>query len=49
MADENRDWNCEGDIVRLIGRATEPVIRDIEEIIVTLDKVIKSLNTEGVE
>lgn len=40
MADENRDWDTEGDIVRLIALAIEPIMREVEEIIAKLDTVI---------
>ena len=42
MADENRDWDTEGDIVRLISLAVEPIMRDVEEVIAKLDTIIKS-------
>ena len=42
MADENRDWDTEGDIVRLIALAVEPIMRDMEEVIAKLDAIIKS-------
>ena len=40
MADENRDWDTEGDIVRLIALAIEPIMRDVEGVISKLDTVI---------
>ena len=40
MADEEPDWNAEGDVVRLIALATEPVMRNVEDVISTLDAVI---------
>ena len=45
MADENRDWDTEGDIVRLIALAIEPIMRDMEEVIAKLDTVIEAKNT----
>ena len=42
MAYENRDWDTEGDIVRLISLAVEPIMRDVEEVIAKLDTIIKS-------
>ena len=42
MADENRDWDTEGDIVRLISLAVETIMRDVEEVIAKLDAIIKS-------
>ena len=38
MADENRDWDTEGDIVRLIALAVGPIMRDVEEVIAKLRK-----------
>lgn len=40
MADEGSDWNAEGDVVRLITLATEPVMDRLEGVISTLDAVI---------
>ena len=45
MADENRDWDTEGDIVRLIALAIEPIMRAMEEVIAKLDTVIEAKNT----
>lgn len=42
MADEYLDWDAEGDIVRLIALAVEPIMRDMEEVIAKLDAIIKS-------
>ena len=42
MADENRDWDTEGDIVRLIALAIEPIMRDVEGVISKLEMVIES-------
>lgn len=39
MADENRDWDTEGDIVRAIALAVGPIMKD-------LDDVIEKLGTE---
>ena len=41
MADEEHDWDTEGDVVRLIALAAEPVMQKIEEVISGLDAVIK--------
>ncbi len=40
LADEEPEWDTEGDIVRLIALATEPVMRNVEDVISTLDAVI---------
>lgn len=40
MADENKDWNAEGDIVRLIALAVEPILDSVAEVIANLDFVI---------
>lgn len=45
MADENRAWDTEGDIVRLITLAVEPIMRDVEEVIAKLETVIEAKNT----
>ena len=42
MADENRDWDTEGDIVRLIALAIEPIMRDVEVVISKLEMVIEA-------
>lgn len=47
MADENRDWDTEGDVVRLIALAIEPIMRDVEEVTVNLDRLIKFKNQEA--
>ena len=47
MADEDREWDTEGDVVRLIALATEPVMRDLDEVIAKLEKVIRSNNKEA--
>ena len=40
MADENKDWNSEGDIVRLIALAVDPIMDNVEDVIANLDFVI---------
>ena len=45
MADENMDWDMEGDIVRLIALAAEPVMQRVEEVISTLNTVIGESST----
>ena len=42
MGDENRDWDTEGDIVRLIALAIEPIMRDVEGVISKLEMVIEA-------
>ena len=42
MADENRDWDTEGDIVRLIALAVETIMRDVEEVLAKLEMVIRA-------
>ena len=41
MADEDREWDTEGDVVRLIALATEPVMKDLDEVMAKLDRVIR--------
>lgn len=41
LADEEPEWDTEGDIVRLIALATEPVMRDLDKVIAKLDGVIR--------
>ena len=41
LADEEPGWDTEGDIVRLIALATEPVMRDLDRVIAKLDGVIR--------
>lgn len=41
LADEEPEWDTEGDIVRLIALATEPVMRDLDRVIAKLDGVIR--------
>lgn len=40
LADEERDWDTDGDIVRLIALAAEPIMDRVEEVISSLDDVI---------
>ena len=40
LADEEPERDTEGDIVRLIALATEPVMQKVEEVISSLDAVI---------
>ena len=40
LADEEPEGDTEGDIARLIALATEPVMRNVEDVISTLDAVI---------
>ncbi|MBQ8054834.1 MAG: hypothetical protein IJ198_13695 [Lachnospiraceae bacterium] len=40
MADEEPDWNAEGDVVRLIALAAKPVMDRLEEVISDLNAVI---------
>ena len=40
LADEEPDWDTEGDAVRLIALATETIMGRLEEVISTLDTVI---------
>ena len=42
MADENRDWDTEGDIVRLIFLAVETIMWDVEEVLAKLEMVIEA-------
>lgn len=44
MADENRAWNTEGDVVQLIAPAIEPIVKEVEEVITKLDKVLGTIN-----
>lgn len=39
LADEERDWDTDGDIVRLIALATEPIMDRLTEVISSLDYV----------
>lgn len=45
MADEYKDWDIEGDIVRLIALAIEPIMSDVDEVITKIGTVIE-LNTK---
>ena len=45
MADDDRMWDTEGDVVWLIGLATEPIMKGLDEVMAKLDKVIRSKNT----
>ena len=49
MADEGQDWDTEGDVVRLIALATEPVMKDLDDVMAKLDNAIrsKSAGAEG--
>ena len=46
LADEESEWDTEGDIVRLIALATEPVMQKVEEVISSLDTVISDSPAE---
>ena len=46
IADESRDWDTEGDIVRLIALAVEPIMKDLDDVITHLDRVISSKDKE---
>lgn len=46
MADEEPDWNAEGDVVRLIALATEPIMDKLEEVVSSLDDVISEKAAE---
>ena len=47
MADEDREWDTEGDVVRLIALATDPIMKSLDEVITKLDKVISLKNEES--
>ena len=49
MADEEPDWNTEGDVVRLIALATEPVMQKVEEVISSLNDVISDSSAEDTD
>ena len=49
MADEEPDWNTEGDVVRLIALATGPIIDKVEEVISSLDDVISDSSAEDTD
>ena len=44
MADENKDWNAEGNIVRHIALAVAPIMDSVEQVIANLDLVIDEKN-----
>lgn len=46
MADEEPDWDTEGDVVRLIALATGPIMDRVEEVISSLDYVIAESKEE---
>ena len=46
LADEERDWDTDGDIVRLIALATEPIMDRLTEVISSLDYVISEKAAE---
>ena len=45
MADEDCEWDTEGDVVRLIALATEPIMKNLDEFIAKLGTVIEAKNT----
>ena len=47
MADTDCDWDTEGDVVRLIALAAEPIMEKLEDVITKLDKVIRTKNVEA--
>ena len=49
MADEEPDWNTEGDVVRLIALATEPVMQKVEEVISSLNDMISDSSAEDTD
>ena len=49
MADEEPDWNPEGDVVRLIALATGPIMNKVEEVISSLDDVISDSSAEDMD
>lgn len=46
MADEEHDWDIEGDVVRLIALATEPIMDRLTEVISSLDYIINEKAAE---
>ena len=46
LADEERDWDTDGDIVRLIALATETIMDRLTEVISSLDYVISEKAAE---
>ena len=49
MADEEHDWDSEGDVVRLIALAAGPVMDKVEEVISSLDDMISDSPTEDTD
>ena len=49
MADEEPDWDTEGDVVRLIALATGPIMNKVEEVISSLDDVISDSSAEDTD
>lgn len=49
LADEEPEWDTEGDIIRLIALATEPVMQKVEEVISSLDTVISDSPAEDTD
>lgn len=49
MADEEHDWDSEGDVVRLIALATEPIMYRLEEVVSSLDDVISEKAAEDTD
>lgn len=49
MADEEPDWNAEGDVVRLIALATGPIMDKVEEAISSLNDVISDSSAEDTD
>ena len=49
MADEEPDWDTEGDVVRLIALATGPIMDKVEEVISSLDDVISDSSAEDTD
>lgn len=49
MADEEPDWNAEGDVVRLIALATGPIMDKVEEVISSLNDVISDSSAEDTD
>ena len=47
MADEAREWDTEGDVVRLIALAIEPIIKSLDDVMVKIDRVIRSKKEEA--
>lgn len=49
MADEEPDWDTEGDVVRLIALATGPIMDRVEEVISSLDDAISDSSAEDTD